>query len=72
MLSGNQALAEQVVSEVASNPLNTFVTLLVQEQQQQEQQARDERREEREKERGKDKDDKRSGDIVVDGDTCRR
>ena len=70
MLSGNQALAEQVVTE-ANNPLQTFVTLLVQEQHQQEQQAREERREEREKEREKDKDEKRSDDIVIDGDTCR-
>ena len=70
MLSGNQALAEQVVTE-SNNPLQTFVTLLVQEHQQQEQQAREERREERKKEREEDKDEKRSDDIVIDGDTCR-
>ncbi len=66
MLSGNQALAEQVVTE-ANNPLQTFVTLLVQEQHQQEQQAREERREEREN----DKHDRRPDGIVIDGDTCR-
>jgi len=66
MLSGNQALAEQVVTD-ANNPLQTFVTLLVQQQHQQEQQAREERREEREKE----KDDPRPDGIVIDGDTCR-
>lgn len=69
MLSGNQALAEQVVSELASNPLNTFVTLLLQEQQRQELEAREERRDEREKQR--DKDGPPPDDIVIDGDACR-
>lgn len=70
MLSGNQALAEQVITE-SNNPLQTFVTLLVQEQHQQEQQAREERREAREQDKEKDMGGKRSDDIVIDGDTCR-
>lgn len=62
MLSGNQALAEQVVAELATNPLRTFVTLLANEQEQQQEQKQGEDRRDR-----KEKDAREAKDATPDG-----
>ena len=56
LLDGDQALAEKVVAELTSNPLTTFVTLLVKEQ---------------EKEKDEADADHRKGEVVIGDQQCR-
>jgi hypothetical protein len=67
MLGGDEALAEQVVTELASNPVTTFITLLVQEEEKQRQQEEERDKDKRERERER----RRSQDIPADDQQCR-
>jgi hypothetical protein len=67
MLGGNEGLAEQVVTELSSNPLTTFVTLLVKEEERQKRQEKERDQDKRERDRER----RRSQDIPADDQQCR-